>query len=233
MKPATIVEALATRAADCPDEPAFVIEGEAITFRQLYDDAAWLARRLSAAGLTRGSRCVVMLPTSLDFVRTVYASQVLGAIPVAIDPGFTPAAQDLRLRLVTPSVVMTTDEHAERLRHDIAGSDGPIVLTRSVLGSIVPAQGPVLVEPAPEDIAYLQFTSGTSGDPRACAVSHRALTAALAAMQERYELTSHDVLANWLPLHYRGALPQVAIQPMPQSAPPLSIGPPRGRPEPR
>jgi acyl-CoA synthetase (AMP-forming)/AMP-acid ligase II len=63
-----------------------------------------------------------------------------------------------------------------------------------------------MTEPAPEDIAYLQFTSGTSGDPRACAVSHRALTTAMAAMQEGYEMTSRDVLANWLPLHHSSGL---------------------------
>jgi acyl-CoA synthetase (AMP-forming)/AMP-acid ligase II len=206
MTSATIGEALATRAVDCPDKLAFVIEGEAITFRQLHEDAAWQARQLSAVGLGRGSRCAVMLPTSLDFVRTVYASLMLGAVPVAVGPELSPAAQDLRLSLAAPSIVMTTDDHAERLRNDIGETAGPVVITRSALRSIAPAARPVPANPAPEDIAYLQFTSGTTGAPRACAVSHRALTASLAAMRERYDLTSRDVLANWLPLHYSSGL---------------------------
>ena len=206
MMPGTMIEALAARAVDCTDQLAFSIEGEALTFGQLYDDTRWLARRLAAIGVTRGSRCAIILPTCLDFVRSVYAAQWLGAIPVAIDPGLTPVARDLRLGLIDPCVVITTDRHGDLMRVAAAGARAPVVLTRSMFGSMPAAPGLVGGNPEPEDIAYLQFTSGTSGDPRASAMSYRALLSALKAMHERYDLTSRDVQANWIPLHYTSGL---------------------------
>lgn len=206
MMPGTMTEALAARAADGADRLAFSIEGEAMTFGQLYDDAQWLARRLAAVGVTRRSRCAIILPTCLDLVRSVYAAQLLGAIPVVIDPGLTRVAHDLRLGLIDPSVVITTDQIGSQVRGAVAGTRAPTVVTRSMFGSMAAVRGPVGIAPEPEDIAYLQFTSGTSGDPRPSAMSYRALISALKAMEERYDLTAHDVQANWIPLHYTSGL---------------------------
>jgi acyl-CoA synthetase (AMP-forming)/AMP-acid ligase II len=66
--------------------------------------------------------------------------------------------------------------------------------------SSAPAPRPVM--PDGSDPAFLQLTSGTTGEPRAAVVSHRSLIASLAATAERLAIRERDVLATWVPLHH-------------------------------
>src|SRR5690606_24032056 len=96
----------ARRARDTPDALAYRVERESLSFRQLSDDARWLARRLRRAGVSTGDRCALVLETSPGFIRAVFAAQMLGAIPVAISPALPPAGQRRRLAIVEPVVTL-------------------------------------------------------------------------------------------------------------------------------
>jgi acyl-CoA synthetase (AMP-forming)/AMP-acid ligase II len=87
----TILDALARQARDTPHARAFLVEGQSMSFGQLSEDAHSLERRMVDARLSPGDRCAMLLPTSLDLIRLVYAVQIAGAIPVAIDPSLAPA----------------------------------------------------------------------------------------------------------------------------------------------
>ena len=112
----SILDALARRAKDTPDTCAFVVDAESMTFGQLSERAHSLARRLVSAGMSPGDRCAVLLPTSLDFIILVYAVQLARAVPVAIDPSMTPALRESRLRMLSPSLVVTTVTLADAMR---------------------------------------------------------------------------------------------------------------------
>jgi fatty-acyl-CoA synthase len=200
----TILDALARQARDTPHARAFLVEGQSMSFGQLSEDAHSLERRMVDARLSPGDRCAMLLPTSLDLIRLVYAVQIAGAIPVAIDPSLAPALRDRRLRMLTPRLVVTTPPLAAELLES-PSPVAPLIVTveelRRRLGATRTAPAPL-----PDDIAYLQLTSGTTGEPRAAAVSHRALLAALEAMRERFETTPRDIMAAWVPLYYTPGL---------------------------
>lgn len=205
MTPVSIVEALRRRAAESPGALAFVVEGESMTFGDLLRDATDLAGRLARLGVSRGGRCAVLLPASVDAITCIYAAQLLGAAPVAIDTSLPLAAQVRRLLNTRPAAVFTSPA----LGAAVLGSDGLppglAVATPERLRTL--SSAPVAAyDPGPGDTAYLQLTSGTTGEPRASVVSYGALAASLRAIEERYALTSGDVLAGWLPIHHAPGL---------------------------
>jgi acyl-CoA synthetase (AMP-forming)/AMP-acid ligase II len=54
----------------------------------------------------------------------------------------------------------------------------------------------------PEDLALIQYTSGSTGDPKGVMLSHRTLLANIRAMGEAVAVTSEDVMVSWLPLYH-------------------------------
>ena len=197
--PETVTEALVIQARDRPRALAYTADGEGITYEALLRDARRLAGRLADRGVARGQRCAVVLPTALDFIRAVYASQLLAAVPVAINPDLPDEAIVRRLRLVRAHLALCGPGRAARLA---AASGAPCpVLSMTELAWESSAAAP-RQSPDPGDVAFLQLTSGTTGDSRAVAISHRSLIASLVATAARLELRQDDVMATWLPLHH-------------------------------
>ena len=166
----TLDAALAHRAAHAPDALAFAAGGERLTYGGLRADAEALASGLASLGVCRGDRVVLLLPAGLDFIRAFFALQRLGAAPCALDPS---AAR--RAALVRPALVLSELQEIPRLS---------------------PWEGP---GPEEDDVAFLQPTSGTSGEPRAAVILHRNAIASLRVARDWLGLGSEDVFAGWVP----------------------------------
>ena len=182
----TIAAALGTQAAVRPDKPAFVHEEERITFRELDAVAGRLAGVLHERGVRARDRVAIVLPAGLSFVRFFYAVQRLGAIPCAVNP-FAPAE--------------TVARRAMRVRPSAAVVNEPLPGLSCVLAS-TPASSSHAVgaaETTPDDVAFLQLTSGTSGESRAAIVLQRNVAAMQEMTTEALDLTSDDVLVSWVP----------------------------------
>ena len=196
--PTTVIEALVIRARESPEAVAYTADADAVTCSALLGDVRQMAGWLAARGVGRGERCAIVLPTGLDFIRVVYACQLLAAVPVAVNPGLPAAAIARRLGLVRARLGIGASDAAWLATS--AGIPCPVVsagdLSRSP-GSVGPTN-----LPEPADAAFLQLTSGTTGEPRAVVISHRNLTASLLATADRLELRPDDVLATWVPLHH-------------------------------
>ena len=183
----TSVEILAARARLSPDALAFGVGVETISYGALWEDAQRLAAALAARGLGPGHRCALVLPTSLDFVRALFAVQLTGAAPVAIDP-----------RLA-----------AERTARLLSGLRCADVLTAEAIAALrdlPPSQGLAVRPPGPADPAFLQLTSGSTGEPRAAVILQSSLMAALARGPQRLAVREDDVLVTWVPLHHNVGL---------------------------
>jgi acyl-CoA synthetase (AMP-forming)/AMP-acid ligase II len=179
----TSVELLSGRARRSPDALAFAVGEEAISYGALDADARRLAAALAARGLRAGDRCALALPTSLDFIRALFAAQSIGAVPVALDPSLS----------------------AERIARVVAGLRCADVLTPETLRAVSEAHGlPARLPPPPrpDEPAFLQLTSGSTGQPRAAVILHSNLMAALRASLERLAVRDDDVLVTWVPLHH-------------------------------
>ena len=140
------------------------------------------AQALAANGVGQGDVVALVLKTSSELVVAILATQRLRAVPMVINPSLPEAAIARRVALVAATLVVTAERVAE------------ILATQSIDAL---AAGPVS-----GDLAFLQLTSGTSGDSRAAAVSQRALSAYCESTMQQITLPSDAVLAAWVPLHH-------------------------------
>ncbi len=188
-----LYEILATTAVEMPDATATAFLGATLTFREIKQRVDRLAAALARLGVGQGDRVGIMLPNCPQYIIAAFATLRLGAVVVNINPTYT--ARELRTVALDSgmTVLVTLDRLAAaalaareqtRLGHVIltalaeyAGAPtaapreaGTLALVDLVAGD-APADPP-RVRIAPEDLAVLQYTGGTTGTPKAAMLSH-------------------------------------------------------------
>jgi acyl-CoA synthetase (AMP-forming)/AMP-acid ligase II len=208
----TLADALRVRSEKQPDETAYVFlrngeePQESMTFGELHDTARSRARALSAAGLP-GRSALLLYPSGLEFVRSLLGcmyGRVAGA-PVQVPRR---RAEVDRLRRIADdagtTTVLTTAEVAHELQSrfgDHEALTGLTLLPTDTPGALADPGG-TLPEPGPDDIALLQYTSGSTGDPKGVMVSHANFLANVAETDELWPCEPDGTVVNWLPLFH-------------------------------
>jgi 1-acyl-sn-glycerol-3-phosphate acyltransferase len=209
----TLVEVLAYHAKAHHDRPHVGLWlgdrlGEEMTYGRLHHDALCVARGLEEAGAEPGDRIAIMLPTGLGFFRSFFGILYAGCIPVPIYPPFRRAQVEDHLRrqagiLENAEVVLLVTEseirQVGRLLMGLVPSMRDVLTDMSLID-----HGPAdRIQPAePADIALIQYTSGSTGDPKGVVLTHANLLANIRAMGAALEATSKDVFVSWLPLYH-------------------------------
>ena len=209
----TLVEVLDWHARVHPQRPhiSLYVEDEhleEITYAALHVSAEAVAAGLQARGLQPGQTVALMLPTSGDFFYGFYGILLAGGIPVPLYPPARLSQLEEHLRrqmriLSNAGVVMllTVPEAKPLARLLSAQVEG----LRSVV--TVPellADGGTAVRPPvhAHDLAFVQYTSGSTGNPKGVMLTHANLLANLQAMEQVVQITSTDVFVSWLPLYH-------------------------------
>jgi acyl carrier protein len=181
---------------------------EEITYAELHASAEAVAAGLQACGLQPGQTVALMLPTSRDFFSGFYGILLAGGIPVPIYP---PARlsqleehlrRQMRILSNAETVMLLTVPEAKPLARLLSAQvEG---LYRVVTVSELSADGGSVVRPPVQahDIAFLQYTSGSTGNPKGVMLTHANLLANLQAMGQVVQITSTDVFVSWLPLYH-------------------------------
>lgn len=182
----------------------------AVPMATIADRALEVAAALRHLGVRTGDRVALVLPTSPDFVQCFFGTLLAGAIPVALYPPVRLGKLDeydhktaVMLRSVEAAVVVTNG----RIRR-LLGAAVQLAGPRLGCVTVSSLDGAAPVEPAvldPGDIAFIQFSSGSTNDPKPVALSHANLVANLATMED-YLFPDGDfsdaVGVTWLPLYH-------------------------------
>ncbi len=225
----TLIDVLRYRAAHDAERAHLLIteDGDAgdrsftLTFGELYASGNRCAAELARRGVPAGGRVALMLPTSRAFFVSYVGILLAGAIPVPIYPPFRAdrieeyaarqsailnnaevcllltfrraeaVAKLLRPRVRSLSGVADAEKLIEAA--DKARPPSPGALPLHVTGSRA-RQG--------SDIALLQYTSGSTGDPKGVMLTHANLLANMRAIGDALQLGPHDVGISWLPLYH-------------------------------
>lgn len=153
-----------------PDAPAVTFQNHSLTYAALDDWSTRLARRLGGLGVTTEARVALVFERSLEMIVGILGTLKAGAAYVPLDPSAAPARLQSILDDVNPGVVLTHSRLAARLpRLDVPvlHLDDPVALAGDL--------GPLPSGARPENLAYVIFTSGTTGRPKGAMVEHRAI----------------------------------------------------------
>ncbi len=177
--------------------------------------AAGAAGILRDAGAARGDTVVIALDTGPDLLAAFVGCILLGAVPVITESA--PANQ----RAAHWAARVRHLAETTGARHLILDQDGPAEAARLCGGiRVVPAGFPVLSgwsggpTATPADLAFIQFTSGTTAKAKGIPVSHAALLANIAAMGRASGVREGDLMLGWLPLFHDMGLVGVALGPL-------------------
>ncbi|WP_051836932.1 AMP-binding protein [Streptomyces sp. NRRL F-2580] len=166
-----------------------------------------VAGGLVRAGVAEGDRVAIVSSTSPGFLLSLFGVWRAGAVPVILPlphrlsdlPEFV-AEINRRLDHVDARCVVVADAFGDFVTGRITG-DRPVLTCGELASEREEISGPVRTRP--EDLAYLQFTSGTTGLPRAVALTHRQMLTNAAVCCERLELVrDRSVHVSWLPLYH-------------------------------
>jgi 1-acyl-sn-glycerol-3-phosphate acyltransferase len=178
-----------------------------LTYRELAERSRVAARGLIRAGLKPGERVAIMLPTGFEFFAALFGVLYAGGVPVPIYPPARPSQLEEHLnrqagilrnagaafliappaasaiaRLVKLQVESLRDVVSVEAQNEGGRDDGPGV----------PAA----------DTALIQYTSGSTGDPKGVVLSHGNLLANIRAMGAAMNAGPKDVFVSWLPLYH-------------------------------
>jgi len=210
----TLPEMLDWHVQTHPERVAIQIYGNAdsiettFSYAGLQQGAQAVATGLRARGLQPRQTVAIMLPTGSDYFLSFFGILLAGGTPVPIYPPMRPSQLEdhlrrhARLLANAQSVALITVPEAklvarllqtqvEDLRHVVTVADLQ--------------QEPGIWTPAPvrsQDLAFLQYTSGSTGDPKGVMLTHANLLANLRAMGRHVAACSDDVFISWLPLYH-------------------------------
>ena len=209
---ATLPDVLAWHLEVHPQQTQIVfLQGDSeqrISYRQLADAAAAVAAGLQQLGVVPRQSVAIMLPTSPEYFSTYFGILMAGAIPVPIYPPARPSQLEDHVRRHTGILdnaqavaLVTVPESTVVARLLQARVPG---LRRVVTPQQLAARGgtPTPVALRGDDIAFIQYTSGSTGNPKGVALSHDNLLANIRAMAQAVQATPRDVFVSWLPLYH-------------------------------
>ncbi|HSP05093.1 MAG TPA: AMP-binding protein [Acidimicrobiales bacterium] len=178
-----------------------------LTYGQLRHQARALAAGLLDAGVAPGESVALMLPTGTDYFVSFMGVVLAGAVPVPIYPPARPAQLEEHLERQSRildnarAALLITVPEARRVSRLLRSGVESLRGIRTP-GELLTARQTTLPVPGPDDIALLQYTSGSTGSPKGVVLTHRQLLANITAMARAARVTPDDVFVSWLPLYH-------------------------------
>lgn len=207
----SVASLLERRVRETPDKPAYVYLGDPAgpltwSYRDLQARAWAVAAALQARGAA-GARVLLLYPPGLDFIAAFLGCMASGAVAVPAPPPnpLKPERSLLRLTAIVdsarPEVALTTGAVLEAIRPAVADLPTFARLDWLATDGLAPhAEAPAGLAPGSgADVAFLQYTSGSTSDPKGAALTHESLLHNVAYFDEGWDHDPDSVLVSWLP----------------------------------
>jgi len=217
--PRTLVDALEEAAR--ADTGFWFVDGVSETFRSyaaLLQESRRIAAALLAAGLRRGDLVALILPDPDQFLTALFGASIAGLVPASLYP--PSSLSELAPYLAqTSTILSTTAARGVVTTAALATSIAQVSARCSNLAHVLTYESldgsgsPAFAPPALDDVAFVQFTSGSVSSPKGVAITHANLAANIDAINGPAGLatTDTDVAVSWLPLNHDMGLVGMAL----------------------
>ncbi|HKY55774.1 MAG TPA: AMP-binding protein, partial [Anaerolineales bacterium] len=199
----TLIDLLAWRADVSAEKAAFTYNRDPCTFQNLWRGINKVGILLQELGVKRHECVVIVLPNSAEFFFAFYGVQRAGGIAVPIFPGsgferILAIAGSCHARFIVTFPNALTNER-DHIR-EAGTSAGLSIFTIQDGGKESEMSGFPTIHP--EDIAFLQYTSGSTGNPKGVMLTHSTLLTNVRQMIAGMEITEHEIFVSWLPVYH-------------------------------
>jgi len=208
------VQLIASLAEAPPERGARLVDGRfRETFHPYVEISARvrvLAAQFLSEGVRRGQRVLVALPTEIDAIASFLALVYLGAVPFSISSPLLGQARDAHRRQMLNLIRLHGIDRLVSSR-DLTGIAGSAPEAPAGMEITPAGHGPGdLREPpdveaasvSPEDVAYVQFSSGSTSHPKGIPITHRAVVTNAQLIADNDRRTGESVWVSWLPLYH-------------------------------
>ncbi|HLI15332.1 MAG TPA: AMP-binding protein [Acidimicrobiales bacterium] len=210
----TLVEALDWHVGAHPGRPCLrILDGDRagpaveLTYAELRAAAGGVACALLHDGIEPGARVALMLPTGGEYFVTFLGVLLAGAVPVPLYPPARPAQLEEHLRrqarlLSDAGASMLVTVREALLAARLLALQVPSLRALRSPEDLAGGAPAALPKPGPHDVALVQYTSGSTGEPKGVVLTHAQLLANIAAMGDAAAASAADVFVSWLPLYH-------------------------------
>lgn len=221
--------------AENSDKPVTFVAGdeeETTSWSDLYVEAQVAAANLQALGIEPGDHVALLGPTTRNFVTAIQAVWISGATLVTMPLPMRMGALDVfidqtrnRIRRSDSKIVVIDSELAAFV--EPVEGDPPFVSLDEICGTEgAAASDYVRPRSDPDSLAVLQFTSGSTAEPKGVMLPHDSVCYNLDGAWDSAEISHDDVLVSWLPLYHDMGLLGMLTIPMTRGTA-LVLGPPQ------
>ncbi len=179
-----------------------------ITYRELLAGAAEVAAGLAAEGLERDQTVAIMLPTCADFFYAFFGVSLAGGIPVPIYPPARPDKIEEYVRRQTRILnnaevrFLITFDRVKAVSHIMRLNLPGLAAVTSVEALRQAGRGRPAPAVSPSDTGFIQYTSGSTGDPKGVVLSHANILANIRGIGHSVQVRPTDIVVTWLPLYH-------------------------------
>ncbi|UCH97063.1 MAG: AMP-binding protein, partial [Candidatus Aminicenantes bacterium] len=199
-----LLRILEKRAAEEPGKIAFTFHNDApCSFGNLWQQIIDCGSYLIEQGLKPKEPVIIAIPNSSHFFYAFYGVQRAGGIAVPVFPG-SGAERIIKLADLCGAAIILISKtfppnQVDQLKQKARESERQVLFIEE--GSGCP-QDRLFPEIFPGDISFIQFTSGSIGDPKGVQLTHANLIVNMDQMIAGMEITPKDVFVSWLPVYH-------------------------------
>ncbi|WP_051753608.1 fatty acyl-AMP ligase [Streptosporangium amethystogenes] len=226
LRPGSIIDVIRAHIRHRPDDTAYSFltagtSGLGINQQLRYGELDATAARIAAALLNShepGDRVLIACPTGPDFVTSFVGALYAGLIPVPVPLPSGNKGQQARVNGIMTSsgatAVLTDEGNLDEVRDWAAGAAWEVTCLSAERAAREGGSGwrPPAVDP--DGLAFLQYTSGSTSDPRGVMVSHANLMHNLRLIERGYELPKGARVGGWLPPYHDMGLMATLLLPL-------------------
>ena len=192
-----------------------------LPWRELRAEALRTAGRLAAAGLKRGDRVAIVADTTPEFMVTFFACQYAGMIPCSMPYPMQIGGKDAyvariaaMMRAAHARAAVGPAELSDHLTQAAWRAGAAFVLTHEELAGL-PEQGGAIAPFREDEVAYIQYSSGSTSDPKGVLITQKAICANTTGILRHGLKTRQDDRAfSWLPLYHDMGLVGFFLSPL-------------------